>query len=187
MNVAINEAQATEAQARVLEFVTNHFLENGTSPTVRKIAEAVGSKSANDIQKKVEILIRKNLLVADEYTDEGGRRRYRAGSLKPANWQELRGTTVVSQKEENSGFGENFAFVIMGKMVAFMFFNDTVKTSDVVALSVAIGYCDNFKIPAGTNAERLTQLAPKFAAKALKPVPPIMAEPAPKPRRTKKS
>lgn len=173
--------EATEAQAVLLACIKNHFLANGTGPTVRMLMEAIGSTSPNNVQEKVKILIRKKLVVADEYTDAAGRARYKAGSLKPANWQELRGITVepVSRKEANSGFGENFAFVIMGEKIAFMFFNDSAKMSDVVDLTTAIKTADGLNIPAGTTVERLTALAAKMAPRKLRPTPAVVAPPAP--------
>ena len=162
----------TPAQQDVLDVITKHFIATGTGPSQREIMAKLGFSSVNGIKEKIAALIAKGFLVSIEIpgqTDDMGYQRYKANTIRPSNWQELMGGSPAKPTVgEFASYGKNFAFVIMGDRVAFMFFDDEKRASDVMLLADALQIATNFKITEGTDAERLAKLAEKTAAKRLK-------------------
>jgi SOS-response transcriptional repressor LexA len=161
----------TPAQQDVLDVITKHFVETGTGPSQREIMAKLGFTSVNGIKEKIAALIAKGFLVSIEIpgqTDDQGYQRYKANTIRPSNWQELMGGAAKPTVGEFASYSTNFAFVIMGDKVAFMFFNDEKRASDVMLLADALQIATNFKIVEGTDSERLAKLAEKTAAKRLK-------------------
>lgn len=162
----------TPAQQDVLDVITKHFIATGTGPSQREIRDKLGFSSVNGIKEKIASLLAKGLLVSVEIpgqTDDMGYQRYKANTIRPSNWQELLGSSPAKPTVgEFASYGKNFAFVIMGDSVAFMFFNDEKRASDVMPLADALQIAANFKIVDGTDTERLARLAEKTAAKRLR-------------------
>lgn len=57
----------TERQAQVLEIIRRHLARNGHSPTVREIAHELGVRSTCTVQKHLEALQRKGMIVKSRY------------------------------------------------------------------------------------------------------------------------
>lgn len=169
MTTATRKAM-TPAQKDVFDFVVRHFSETGTSPSQRQIQAALGFSSVNGIKEKIAVLMREGYLTAiplEGQVDDQGFPKYKPNSIRPSNWQEMIGTAKPAVGEFAS-YGKNFAFVIMGDRVAFIFFNDEKRASDVMPLADALAIATNFKFTEGTDVERLAKLAEKTAAKRLR-------------------
>lgn len=162
----------TPAQKDVFDFVVKHFSETGTSPSQRQIQAALGFAAVNGIKEKIGVLMREGYLTAiplEGQVDNYGHPKYKPNSIRPSNWQEMLAAKPAKPTVgEFASYGKNFAFVIMGEQVAFMFFNDEKRASDVMPLTDALAIAANFKFTEGSDVERLAKLAEKTAAKRLR-------------------